>query len=370
MYKSMTTKRVLIAPSAYKGTLSPGELAKAICQGAADSNVQCLLLPLADGGDGTIESINLAVGGQLKQVWVKGPLSQPVLASWLKLEQLSVIELASASGIALLEEERLDPLHAHTAGTGEVLAHCLSAGESNIVVTLGGSASTDGGTGALIALGAQFLDKQGNDLPLGGEALIDLYQCDLSGLQRWFGKARIRVATDVDSPLLGKSGAARIFAPQKGANDQQVALLEKGLTRLADVLEAVVGNFLRDKPGAGAAGGAAFGLAIGLGAEIIPGFSWIAEIVRLKEKIAACDLVITAEGKLDKQSLSGKATGELARMCASHNRPLWIIPALVESGIDWTRFGIERVVPAAQEGKIATANDVTRVSRQLFESYI
>lgn len=361
----MAVKKILIAPSAFKGTMSPATVARAISNGIKEvaPHAECQLLPLADGGDGTIEAIYLAVGGKREQIWVKGPRLKPVLASWLKLENLAVVELASACGIALLEGEKLNPLDAHTMGLGEVLMHCLSNGEDDIVVTLGGSASTDGGTGALRALGARFFDESKNDLPLGGGALVGLSSCDLSSLQKWLGMVRFRVATDVLNPLLGDNGASRVFAPQKGANESEVEILEQGLLRLADVLEAFSGKRLREIPGSGAAGGAAFGLALGLNAEIISGSVWIAELVGLKEKIAACDLVITAEGRLDTQSLSGKATGELARMCAAMNRRLWVIPAQVEPGIDWTEYSIERVVPVNPEGKTASVDDLVKAVR-------
>lgn len=326
--------------------------------------------PLADGGDGTVEALHMAVGGQLEKLVVTGPLDQPVEATWLRLDELAVIELASASGLALVPPDRLEPLAAHTIGTGQLIASCLASGMGQMVVAAGGSASTDGGTGALRALGAKFLDAQGNELPPGGGALVGLCACDLDALERRAGKARILVATDVNNPLLGKRGAARVYAPQKGASAEQVELLELALTRLADVLEHQTGCRARRKPGSGAAGGTAFGLVCALGAEIIPGFQWLSDLTGLESKVASADLVITGEGRLDEQSLSGKVTGELAALCRKHRKRLWALPAQVQPGIDWWCFGIERVLPVARFDRPVCQSDIRRAARQAAERFL
>lgn len=362
---------VLVAPTAYKGTLSPSAAAAAMVSGLQDAGIASVVpAPLADGGDGTVESLHMAVGGQLEKLVVTGPLGQPVQATWLRLADLAVIELASASGLALVGPDTLEPLAAHTIGTGQLLASCLASGMGQIVVAAGGSASTDGGTGALRALGARFLDAQANELPPGGGALVRLSACDLDALERWAGKARILVATDVTNPLLGKRGAARVYAPQKGASAEQVELLELALKRLADVLERQTGCRARRLPGSGAAGGTAFGLVCALAAEIIPGFKWLSALTGLESKVASADLVITGEGRLDEQSLSGKVIGELAALCRKHRKRLWALPARVQPGIDWSYFAIERVLPVARGAEPVSASDIRRAARQAAERFL
>lgn len=364
-----TRLKVLVAPTAFKGTLSASVAARSIATGAraAGGDLELDLAPLADGGDGTIEALSMSLGGEQTTLQVVGPTGSEVAAKWLRCGREAVVELASACGIALVSGE-LEPLAAHTFGLGQVIAHCLEAGEKDIVITVGGSASTDGGTGALRALGARFLDVHGAELPLGGGSLIDLVRLELDALAKWADRARLRVATDVRNPLLGPGGAAFVFAPQKGATPAQCQLLDSGLARLADLLEAATGRALRALPGSGAAGGAAFGLACALDAGIISGFHWLSELIRLPDKIAAADVVVTGEGKIDSQTLSGKAIGELAQICSSLNRPLWVIAADSEPGIDWSRHGITRLVTVAKAGTIARSADLTAAARELFSN--
>jgi glycerate 2-kinase len=359
--------KILIAPTAYKGTFGPVRVAEAIAEGARQSglDVECTIMPLADGGDGTLECLHATLGGKLELLSVMGPLHGAAEAKCLRFRGTAVIELASASGLALMGD-KLSPLQAHTAGTGEVLRHCLQDGYKELVVAVGGSASTDGGTGALWSLGARFLDVGGHDLPLGGGSLVNLHKCSLDALKKWTHKARLRVATDVTNPLLGKNGAAAVFAPQKGASKADVELLEKGLKRLADVLEPTCGKHARDLSGAGAAGGTAFGLVCAMNAEIVPGFPWLAELFHVRDKIAASDLVITAEGCLDQQSLQGKVLGGLAQMCSELKRPLFAVPATMDPKFDLTAAKIKMAQPAAVKG-IAGYDDIVRATSALLQ---
>jgi len=361
------TLRVLIAPTAYKGTLSPCAVAGAIAAGARQSGrrLQLTIAPVADGGDGTVEALHQCLGGDLFEETVLGALGGKQTARWLRLPAVAVIELASACGIAGIARESLSPLYAHTYGLGQVIRRCLAGGERKLVVTVGGSASTDGGTGALRALGARFLDAAGCELPPGGGPLVDLHHCDLSALVRLQPLTELAVATDVQNPLLGDNGAAFVFGPQKGANRFQCLLLEQGLARLADLMEQATGSSRRNEPGAGAAGGAAFGLACALGARIIPGFQWIAGLMDLKEKVSACDLVIGGEGKLDRQLSMGKAVGELAGMCRQAGKPLWVLAAAVEPGVDWRAYGIEKAVAVPRRGEMVDREDLSGAARQL-----
>jgi len=322
---------ILVAPTAFKGTLTPIEVARAIESGirqACPDSVRVIIAPIADGGDGTIESVQAIIGGELRTDTVLGPTGQPVPSSWLKFGKCALVELASSCGLALLPEGKLAPMEAHTYGLGQAIARCHEAGCTEINIALGGSASTDGGTGALRALGATFFRDDGDEVVLlGGQSLASIVDFDPTCL-RWLVKDTvIRVLTDVDNPLTGPYGAATIFGPQKGASADQIAVLEQGLEQLAEVLERITDRQMRNVPGAGSAGGTAFGLACALGAEITSGFDWVAGAIGLDGNIAAADLVITGEGCFDAQSLKGKAVGKLLKRCAQAQKPVCIVSA-------------------------------------------
>lgn len=357
----------LICPSAYKGTLTSRQIAEAIARGVRSHYADALLTlaPIADGGDGTIDALQMAVGGVVEFVTVGGPVDTLVTAKWIRLDHIGVVELASASGLGYLTGKDLHPLEAHTFGLGQVVSVAIESGIKKLVICVGGSASTDGGSGVLRALGAKFLDAGGNELPLGGGSLRRLERCDLGNLTDWRRKCEIEVAVDVSNPLLGPSGAAQVFGPQKGATPEEVRELDESLRRFADVLEPLTGRICRDLPGAGAAGGTAFGIATGLDAKITSGFTWLSNLMDLDSKIRAADVVITAEGSLDEQSLLGKATGELAASCRRHARPLVVLPAVASAHVDWSAHGIERVIPVARRGCLATAADVENGARSL-----
>lgn len=359
--------KILIAPSAFKGTMSPVTVARAIEAGLIESAIDCRieLAPLADGGDGTLECLHYALGGNFEQVDCQGPIGEVHTASWLQLPDCAVIELAICCGLGLIEPNR-QALSAHTFGLGEVILDCLQKGQQNIVVTLGGSASTDGGAGALRALGAKFFDKNNAEVLLGGANLGQIVTCDLSGLKQIDS---LKIAVDVKNPLLGENGAAKIFAPQKGADASAVQQLELGLTRLADVLESSTKKHMRDVPGVGAAGGSAFGLAVALDAQLISGFHWLSQLLDLKSKIQWADLVITAEGKLDEQSLSGKATGELATLCKKENKNLVVAAAVVDNACSWRDGGISRVIYLEGVSKKITSNEIQKYVKQFIDSY-
>ncbi|HEY9787919.1 MAG TPA: glycerate kinase [Candidatus Obscuribacterales bacterium] len=354
--------QIVVAPCAYKGTFSPSEAAEAIKEGVqiAFPQSEIVLVPIADGGDGTVEAIHLARGGSLETLTVHGALGEEQEAHWLALGAVAIAELASASGIARLSGAPLRPLEAHTRGLGEVIRECIEKrGFARVVVAVGGSASTDGGTGALTALGARFLDSSGKQLAPGGGELRKLAAADLSALTKIAQSVSIAVAVDVVNPLLGSSGAARVFGPQKGAGEEDIRILEEGLGKLKEVLESATGRMVADAPGAGAAGGTAFGLCCCLGAKIMPGFEWIAGILRLEQQVKCADIVITGEGRLDEQSMQGKGVGELVRLCEKFGRPLIAVPAIASS----VSFpGIYKVVPAARMGEGATYGDIARAA--------
>jgi glycerate 2-kinase len=305
--------RVVAAPDSFKGSISAAGAAAALASGwlRVRPGDEVIQLPLADGGEGTLAVLAAdAADVRWHQVEVSGPAHDQVLASWLEMAgNVAVVELATAAGLTQLSELR--PMTAHSYGVGELIADALDAGMRKVVVALGGSACTDGGTGVLAALGARFTDAAGALLPLGGGALRKLAGIDLTGLRPPPGGG-VTCLTDVRAPLLGPAGAAAVFGPQKGASPAGVAALEAGLARLAGLLG---GDPAR--PGAGAAGGCGYGLAAGWGAQLQPGAAELAVIAGLPGALEGADLVITGEGQYDASSESGKVVGAVRAMAAA-----------------------------------------------------
>ncbi|MFC0681640.1 glycerate kinase [Lysobacter korlensis] len=313
--------RVIVAPDSFKGTVSARHAAVALARGwsAVRPGDEVSLLPLADGGEGTVDAFAAASpNAQLRVTRVSGPDGRAVDASWLLLpDGTAVTELAESSGLPLMAAP--DPLGSSTVGLGEVLAAAREAGAQRIVVGLGGSASTDGGTGALRALGAGFLGPNGRELLPGGGALLDLAEVDLDGLTPP-PPGGVTLLCDVTAPLLGPAGAAHVFGPQKGASPAQVGLLDEALTRLAGLLRGEPAT-----PGMGAAGGTAYGLAAAWGATIAPGARTVAELAGLPAALTECDLVLTGEGRFDRTSLSGKVVGGVIDLAAAAGVPVGIV---------------------------------------------
>ncbi|GIH68716.1 glycerate kinase [Sphaerimonospora thailandensis] len=299
--------RVIVAPDSFKGSLAAGDAARALARGwlARRPADEVRLLPLADGGEGVVDAFAAALpAGERRTVTVPGPDDRPVSAAWLLLpDRSAILELAQSSGLPLMRH--LDPLGAHTYGLGAVMRAALDAGASRLVVGLGGSASTDGGTGALRALGLRLVDDRGRDLQLGGAALAELAHIDTGDLLPP-PPGGTRLLVDVTAPLLGPAGAAATYGPQKGAQPGDVDLLDRALRRLAEVAGGDPGQ-----PGAGAAGGASYGLATLWGARMMPGARTIAALVGLPDALADADVVITGEGCFDETSLTGKVVGSL-----------------------------------------------------------
>lgn len=319
--------RILIAPDSFKGSLSSVEVARALADGwvRARPDDEVDLSPLADGGEGTLEAIAASGGWQSLPAAARDPLGEPITCRFLRDGGRAVVELASASGLSLLAPDRLDPLGASTFGTGLTLAAAIGLGVRNVVLGLGGSATTDGGSGLLRALGARFLDADGRELPMGGGALEGVARVDLDGLAPVLGEVSVTVASDVTNPLLGETGAAATYGPQKGADTGQVALLDHALGHYADVLEMAAGRSVRDVPGAGAAGGTTAGLlsiADRFAAfEVRPGVEVVMELTRFAEALGASDLVLTGEGRIDRQTTYGKTVLGVARRAAAAGRP-------------------------------------------------
>ena len=308
--------RVVVAPNAFKDCLSAADAAAAIARGVADARAKADVVPIADGGDGTLDALISGVGGTVMGVIARGPLGLPVRAHLGRLNDGSgVVEMAQASGLALVAAGERDPMRASSYGTGELIRGALARRPERVLVALGGSATVDGGTGLARALGMRFYDDKGSELPDGGGALERLARIDASRLDPRVQQSPIVALYDVSAPLTGSDGAARVYGPQKGAKPDQVELLDRGLSRLAERIEADLGVPVAELDGGGAAGGAGAMLAA-LGAELRPGAEVVLDAVGFAGKLDDADLVITGEGKLDRQSLAGKAPVVAARVCA------------------------------------------------------
>ncbi len=313
--------KVVVAPTAFKGTLSPLEAANAMVAGLrqAQPGAECDVCPLSDGGDGFLEAVGSALGVERRAVLVRGPGHAPVKATFGLHRgdpDLAVVESAKAVGLTLVPPGQLDPLGASSGGLGELLAEARQAGAASMLVGLGGSASTDGGTGMARALGYRFLDAAGRELPEGGGPLERLRHIDAGGFDQAWLLLEVVAARDVDNPLVGPEGAAAVYAPQKGAGPEQVARLEAGLQRLAEVVGADLGVDVTTAAGGGAAGGLGAGMVAFLGAGLTPGAERVMEAVGLGPRLDGADIMVTGEGRLDRQSLHGKApvaAGRLAR---------------------------------------------------------
>ncbi|ROO83761.1 glycerate kinase [Actinocorallia herbida] len=316
------TGHVLIAPDKFKGSLTASQVARHVAAGLARHRpgVQVTTLPVADGGEGTVEAA-VTAGFTLHRAEVSGPTGQPVEAGYAVRGDVAVVELAQAAGLDLLPEGRPQPMTATSAGTGELILAAVRGGARRVVLGLGGSACTDGGAGMITALGGRLLDAKGAPLPPGGAALRGLHALDLRGLAD-LGGAEVVVASDVDNPLLGRQGAAAVYAPQKGATREGVQVLEAGLRRWADLAEAATRTPSRDKPGAGAAGGVGFAALAFLGARVEPGISYLLDLLGFTEALSGARLVITGEGSLDPQTLRGKAPVGVARAAGRAGVPV------------------------------------------------
>lgn len=313
---------VVIAPDSFKGSCSSVEAARAIARGvraAFGTRAEVLELPMADGGEGTLDALVAAWGGEVARVPTSDALGRPregrvgygrTADGGLR----AIIEAADANGLPAVSDLPLQPLDADSHGVGELILAALDAGTDELLLCIGGSATSDGGAGMLRALGARLLDAQGRDVAGGARGLLDVQQVDLRGIDPRAARVSWRIACDVDNPLTGPRGAAAVFGPQKGADAQQVAEIERGLGRFSELLAAAVGTDapqLRQQRGIGAAGGLALGLTTLFGAQLVPGARLVSGAIGLREALAAATLVFAGEGRLDAQSLDGKVVSRV-----------------------------------------------------------
>ncbi len=303
--------RIIVAPDSFKGSLSALAAAQAMARGIRTvfPEAEVIELPIADGGEGTVEALVAATGGTLHRTAVRGPLGEPVDAAWGLLGdgRTAVVEMAAASGLTLVPEERRDPRLTDTSGTGELVQAALDAGLRRLILGIGGSATNDGGAGFARALGVRFLDAAGRDLPGGGAALARLARVDLAGLDSRLAETELLVACDVDNPLCGPRGASAVYGPQKGATPEVVRELDAALTTYARIARRDTGREVAETPGAGAAGGLGAGLLFFTPAQLRPGVEIVLEAVGFEDQVRGADLVFTGEGRTDAQTAMGKA---------------------------------------------------------------
>lgn len=319
-------ERVVVAPNALKGSLTAPQAAEALAAGWREvfPAAEYRLVPVSDGGDGFVDSLVAATGGSLRPAEVADPLGRPIrsVIGLLGDGRTAVIEMARASGLVLLADGERNPERTSTFGTGQLIRAALDEGCTQILVGIGGSATNDGGTGMARALGARFFDAEGHELNGTGGELARIARIDRSGLDQRLARTAVRVACDVDNPLTGSEGAAAVYGPQKGADPAMVARLDAGLANLAAVIRRDVGRDVERLPGAGAAGGLGGGLVAFLGAELVPGIQLVLEATRLAETVEGASVVLTAEGRIDGQTLRGKAPLGVAEAARRHGVPV------------------------------------------------
>ena len=330
--------KIVIAPDSFKDSLSAQAVADAIASGLAEvwPDAELVKCPMADGGEGTIEAVLDACEGQWMSAQVSGPLGDSVSAQWgwLAQSRTAIIEMAMASGLQLLTRAQRDACLTSTEGTGQLISAALDAGAQRVILAIGGSATNDGGSGMLSALGARFLDRNDQPLPRGGRALTDLARIDLSGLDPRLANVRVEIAADVDNPLCGPNGASHIFGPQKGASPDQVLALDAALAHFADHSARTLGRDLRDSPGSGAAGGMGFAAKAYLNASFRAGVEVVADLTGLEQALVGADLVITGEGRFDAQTLRGKTPLGVARVAQRQRVPVIVLAGTLGEGYE------------------------------------
>lgn len=329
---------IVIAPDSFKGSLTAAEAASAISRGVQQVFPDAALVeaPMADGGEGTLAALVQSTGGRMVSRTVLGPLSAPVEAAFGMLgdEETAVIEMAAASGLLLVPPAERNPTITTTYGTGELIRAALDLNARRILVAIGGSATNDGGAGMIQALGGRLLRADGTLIGPGGAALLELDTIDLSDLDPRLAEVELLVACDVDNPLTGPRGASAIYGPQKGATPEMVELLDRALGHLGDLIERDLGVDVRDRPGAGAAGGLGAGLMGFLGADLRPGIEVVMDAVRFDSMVEGATLVITGEGRTDGQTMAGKVPLGVARRAAQHGVPVIVISGAVTPDAD------------------------------------
>lgn len=330
--------KFVIAPDSFKESMSAKKAATAIESGihAIFPDAVCTIVPMADGGEGTVESLTSMSDGDIVKVEVVGPLGEAVTAEYGIIDhgEIAVIEMASASGIELISSQERDPLITTTYGTGQLIKHALDSGVKRILIGIGGSATNDAGAGMLQALGVSFKDQNGKELPYGGGALDLLAEIDISGLDSRIKDVQIDVACDVSNPLIGSNGASAIFGPQKGATPETVEILDRNLAHFAELVKRELNLDIAHMEGAGAAGGLGAGLLAFLNARLKKGIELVIEYTGLEEHVKDADYVFTGEGSIDSQTIFGKTPYGVATIAKKYNIPVFAVAGKIGEGVE------------------------------------
>lgn len=375
-------RKIVIAIDSFKGCLSSSAIADAAEEGIRNVIPGCevIKVPIADGGEGTVEALTEATGGNIITIPVHDPLMKPIRASYgiAGDARTAIIEMSAASGLALIAPKAGNIMYTTTFGTGEMIADAIKRGCRNFIIGVGGSATNDAGVGMMQALGVRFTDLSGNEVDKGGKSLSSIHHIDtrnqLPGLQ----ECTFHIATDVTNPFYGPQGAAYIFGPQKGGNDTQIKELDEGMKHLAGLIRETFGKEIDHLPGAGAGGGMGGGCAGFLQATISSGIDLIMEYLQFKEMLKGADLVITGEGKIDRQTLFGKVPVGISGMAASQNIPVIAITGQVDIDRELKQAGISAIFPIhpapvsleeAMQPVYATRN-IKRTIEQICETLI
>jgi len=368
--------KIVIAPDSYKESLSALDVASAIEEGFRQifPDAEYVKIPVADGGEGTVEAMVAATGGRVITVEVTGPLGEPVQAFYgISGDELTAfIEMAAASGLESVPPARRNPLKTTSWGTGELIRHALDAGVKSIIIGIGGSATNDGGAGMAQALGVKLLSESGQQIPPGGEGLEQLSRIDLSGLDSRLAECRIDVACDVTNPLTGKEGATAVFGPQKGATAEMIPQLDAALTHYATLIERDLKIDVLNLEGGGAAGGMGAALFAFCGATLRPGIDIVTEALQLAEKVADADLVITGEGRIDSQTIHGKVPVGVARVAKRFNIPVIAIAGSLADDVEVVHqhgldavFSVLNQVGTLEEALTGANENVRRTARNV-----
>lgn len=344
--------KLLVAFDSFKGSLTSLEAAEAFGEGwlSVEPTAEITKIAIADGGEGTLSALIETMGGEWCMVEASDPIGRPIVVRYGVAGGRAIIESATASVLTLLSNEERNPLNTTTYGLGEVIRSALDSGHRDFIITLGGSATNDGGVGMLQALGYRFYDSYGNELSGGGKILDKIAKIDCQGAHRALGESRFTIASDVDNPLLGDQGATRIYSPQKGADSAMVELLERGMANYAEQVQKALNKDFSNAKGAGAAGGLGYALLAFMGATMRSGIDIVIEATGLRERAKACDIIITGEGRLDRQTTMGKAPGGILRIAQELGKPVIAVGGTIAHCKELDNSAFEALYAITPEG--------------------
>jgi glycerate kinase len=362
--------KIVVVPNSFKGSLTAVEVSEAIEQGIREifPEAEVIKIPMADGGDGTVECLVNATGGEILKEKVIGPLGDEVLAFYgiLGDRKTAIIEMAAASGLTLVPENKRNPLITTTYGTGQLIKAVLNQGCRKMIIGIGGSATNDGGAGMAQALGVKLLDQEGKEVGFGGGELKKIVKIDISCMNNRLSDTKVLVASDVNNPLCGPQGASKIYGPQKGATPEVIKELDKSLAFFAELIKRDLNKDIKDIPGAGAAGGLGAGLMAFLNAELRSGIEIIIEIVKIEQIIRESDLLITGEGRIDAQSVFGKVPFGLGKMAKKYNVPVIAIVGEIGEGFSQIyEYGINSIMSIIS--KAISIDEAMQMSKSLLK---